>query len=144
MDCLWKRQRLSSNHSLLCDCAAGLERKRSWCWMGVGEGELGGGVNCIPHSRGPFAWSYRLASLPLQGKHWINDALYHIVAKTNVLLLKSRQESWCDLCMYTNELCWRMLSRWLPSFLDIDPSRVKTGRKQEANKQQQQQSCMAH
>lgn len=68
-------------------------------------------------------------------------ALYHMVAKTNVLPLKCRQQSWCELCMYTNELCCRMLSRWLPSLLDIDPSRVKTGRKEEGD--QQQQNSMA-
>lgn len=46
--------------------------------MGVGEGELGGGVHCIACSRGPFASSYPLASLTLHGKHWINDgALSH-------------------------------------------------------------------
>lgn len=35
MGCLCKRQRLSSNHSLLCDCTAGLER--NCCKMEVGQ-----------------------------------------------------------------------------------------------------------
>lgn len=55
--------------------------------------------------------------------------LFHMVAQTNVLLLKCRQRSWCELCMYTNELCCCMLLWWLPSLLGIDPSGVKTGRK---------------
>lgn len=56
--------------------------------------------------------------------------LFHMVAQTNVLLLKCRQRSWCELCMYTNELCCCMLLWWLPSLLGIDPSGVKTGRKE--------------
>lgn len=73
-------------------------------------------------------------------------ALHHMMAKTNALLLKCRQGSWGELCMYTNELRCRMLSWWLPSLLDIDPSRIKTGRKEEGDQQpqQQQQNSMAH
>lgn len=56
--------------------------------------------------------------------------LFRMVAQTNVLLLKCRQRSWCELCMYTNELCCCMLLWWLPSLLGIDPSGVKTGRKE--------------
>lgn len=71
-------------------------------------------------------------------------ALYHTVAQTNVLPLKCRQQPWCELCMYTNELCCRMLSWWLPSLLGIDPSRVKTGRKEVRDRQQKHSFQASH
>lgn len=75
MDCLWKRQRLSGNHSLLCDCTAGLERKGGW-WRMVDEGWGRGGQPLV--QPGTFASSYSLASLTPQGKRWINgSALSH-------------------------------------------------------------------
>lgn len=136
MGCLWKRQRLSSNHSLLCDCTAGLERKRGWCWMEGGRKEGGreSGWICWRGGWPACSWGPLLrATVQPQSTCGASAgsmlALYHIVAQTNVLPLKCRQQSWCELCMYTNELYCRMLSWWLPSLLGIDPSRVKTGRK---------------
>lgn len=70
--------------------------------------------------------------------------LLHLVAQTNVLPLKCRQQSWCEPRMYTNELCCRMLLWWLPSLLGIDPSRVKTGRKETGNQQQQRGVLLWH
>lgn len=109
-------------------------------WEKEGVGWRGDQYSVQP---GTLAPSHRPAFLNLQGKCESMMALYHTVAKTNVLLLKCRQQSWCELCMYTNELCCRMLSWWLPSLLGIDPSRVKAGRKEEGDQQQQQQNSVA-
>lgn len=152
MGCLWKRQRLSSNHSLLCDCTWGLERKRGWM-----EGGRDGGRGGMQSRRG--AWGGKVwlvldaagdlclelpSGLPCPTGQVAGSmiALYHMMAKTDVLLLKCRQESWGELCMYTNELCCCMLSWWLPSLLDIDPSRVKKREGKRTTKQQQK--SMAH
>lgn len=94
-------------------------------------------------ARGPLLWATVQPSSTYRASAGSMMALYHTVAKTNVLPLKCRQQSWCELCMYTNELCCRMLSWWLPSLLGIDPSRVKTGRKEEGDQQQQQQNSVA-
>ena len=101
------------------------------------EEEGGGGSDrCSVQPGGPLP---RAAVSPYRASAGSMIALHHMMAKTNVLLLKCRQGSWGELCMYTNELCCRMLSWWLPSLLDIDPSGVKTGRKEEGDQQQQQQ-----
>lgn len=139
MGCLWKRQRLSSNHSLLCDCTAGLERNEADARWRMGEGRSvlgveGSSIRCI---RGPFL---QASSSTCRAHAGSMIKLFHMVAQTNVLPLKCRQQSWCELCMCANELCCRMLLWWLPSLLGIDPSRVKTGRKEKGDQQQQQNS----
>lgn len=128
--CLWKRQRLSSNHSLLCDRTAGLERNEADAgWrMGGESGFLGVGVIAVFGAVRDF--SLKLPPQPRGAHGGSMIKLFHTVAQTNVLLLKCRQRSWCELCMYTNELCCCMLLWWLPSLLGIDPSGVKTGRKE--------------
>lgn len=140
MGCLWKRQRLSSNHSLLCDCTAGPRLMLDGGWEKEGAG---GGVTSIRCYRGPLLRATVQPSSTYRANAGSMMALYHMVAKTNVLPLKCRQQSWCELCMYTNELCCRMLSWWLPSLLGIDPSGVKTGRKEEGDQRQQQQNSVA-
>lgn len=74
MGCLWKRQRLSSNHSLLCDCAAGLGRKRGWCreeegWavFGVVQALLPRATSSLPHPTGQEADQWRRFITQWQG-----------------------------------------------------------------------------
>lgn len=85
-------------------------------WMGATEeGELGGGEMAVG---GPVlgAAGDLCLELPSGLPHPTGQVagsmivLYHMMAKTDVLLLNCRQESWGELCMYTNELCCCMLS----------------------------------
>ncbi|TNN57815.1 hypothetical protein EYF80_031999 [Liparis tanakae] len=65
--------------------------------------------------------------------------LRHMAAETNALPLKRRQKPWCELRVYTNELCCRMMLRRLASLLEIDRCEVKTGKERRKGDQQQQQ-----
>lgn len=102
-------------------------------WMRLmwdGGWEKDGGCRGYQHSVQPRNLSLELTPQPagtVPDQWW---GFFHMVAQTNALPLKCRQQSWCELCMCTNELCCRMLLWWLPSLLGIDPGRVKTGRKE--------------
>lgn len=66
------------------------------------------GFTSIGRSLGP---SFQTSSLSCGAHGGSMIKLFHTVTQTNVLPLQCRQQPWCELCMYTNELCCCMLLR---------------------------------